>query len=418
MSLDAVPTGTLPFKKDGTLWYQLQNKVEMDVTQEEAIAAAPRVNRREQMAAIESFSADYGQARMKFVEAADAQGGELQRIAHPARGPDGADLSMDIAWFGERSASKVLVTFSGVHGVEGFFGSGVQVEWLRRSENRRLPQDTAALLIHAVNPYGFAWLRRPNEDNVDLNRNWIDFDRPLPSNERYEEIAEDLCPPHWSAEAQAAAGARLSSWRERNGERIFMQAVMGGQWRHGDGLSYGGAAPTWSRKALTDVLKSYLGGAARIAIVDFHTGLGPHGYVEPIIHRRRDDPGFVRTRSWIGAAATSIHGHGSISAEIFGDGLSAIQALFPKAVVDAVALECGVLPPDKVGAALRADNWLHAHGDPTAPEAGAIKKLIRGAFHSDSPVWQGMALGQGLAACRAALGGLSLPLDRDHSVET
>lgn len=362
------------------------------------------------MMAMESFSADYGQARMKFVEAAKARGGELQRIVHPARGPDGADLSMDVAWFGDRSASKALVTFSGVHGVEGFFGSGVQIEWLRRSENQRLPQDTAALLIHAVNPYGFAWLRRPNEENVDLNRNWIDFDQPLPPDEPYEEIAEDLCPTNWSADAQSTAGTRLSAWRERNGERVFMQAVMGGQWRHADGLSYGGAAPSWSRKVLTDVLTSYLGAAERIAIIDFHTGLGPHGYAEPIIHRRRDDPGFVRTRSWIGAAATSIYG-GSVSAEIFGDGLNAIQALFPKAAVDGVALECGVLPPDKVGAALRADNWLHAHGDPTAPEAAGIKKLIREAFHSDSSVWQGMALGQGLAACRAALAGLALPLN-------
>lgn len=28
------------------------------------------------------------------------------------------------------------------------------------------------------------------------------------------------------------------------------------------------------------------------------------------------------------------------------------------------------------------------------------------ASHPDNPVWQGMALGQGLAGCRAALGGL------------
>jgi hypothetical protein len=363
------------------------------------------------MAVSESFSPDYIQARMKFVEAAKAQGGELQRIAHPARGPDDADLSMDIAWFGDRSASSVLVSFSGVHGVEGFFGSGVQIEWMRRGENRRLPRDVAALLIHAVNPYGFAWLRRTNEDNVDLNRNWIDFDSPLPANERYEEIAEDLCPPDWSAEAQAAAGARLRSWRERHGERDFMQAVMGGQWRHADGLSYGGAAPSWSRRVLTDVLKSRLAGAARLAIVDFHTGLGPDGLAEPIIHRRRDDPGFARTRSWIGAAATSLYGGGSVSTEIRGDGLSAIPDLLPKAVVDAVALECGVVSVDKVGAALRADNWLHAHGDPTAPEAASVKKLIREAFHSDEPMWQGMALGQGLAACRAAAAGLSLPLN-------
>lgn len=363
------------------------------------------------MATLESFSADYGEARVKFADAVKAQSAELHRIGHPARGPDGGDLSMDIAWLGDRSASKVLVTLSGVHGAEGFFGSSVQIEWLRRGERRRLPHDTAVLLVHAVNPYGFAWLRRTNEDNVDLNRNWIDFDRPLPTNEPYEELAEDLCPSDWSAEAQAATGARLASWRARHGERLFMQALTGGQWRHADGLFYGGAAPSWSRKVLTDVLKSHLGGVARVAILDFHTGLGPHGYAEPIIHRRRDDPGFVRTRCWIGAGATSIYGGGSVSAEVHGDGLSAIQAILPNAVVDAVALECGVLPVDQVGAALRADNWLHAHGEPTAPEAADVKKLIRGAFYGDSPLWRGMALGQGLAACRAALGGLSLSLD-------
>ena len=29
------------------------------------------------------------------------------------------------------------------------------------------------VLLHALNPYGFAWLRRVNEHNVDLNRNFL-----------------------------------------------------------------------------------------------------------------------------------------------------------------------------------------------------------------------------------------------------
>jgi hypothetical protein len=229
----------------------------------------------------------------------------------------------------------------------------------------------------------------------------------LPVNAHYDELADDLCPQNWSAESQAASAARLASWRDRHGLPAYLQAVTQGQWRHADGLFYGGTSPSWSRQILTEALTSRLRAARHIAILDFHTGLGPHGYAEPIIHRRRDDPGYLRTRSWIGAAAKSIYGGGSISAEIHGDAMSAIQSLLSHAVVDAVSLECGVLPLDDVQAALRADNWLHAHGDPTAPEAAATKKLIRDAFHSGSPVWQGMALGQGLAACRAAIGGLA-----------
>lgn len=188
-----------------------------------------------------SYSPDYSGARKKFVQAAKDKGAELERIGHSARGPAGMDLSMDIAWLGNRSASKVLMMLSGVHGVEGFFGSAVQVEWMRRSEDRFLPPDTAALLVHAVNPYGFAWLRRTNEDNVDVNRNWIDFHQPLPSNRRYEEIAEDLCPTSWSAEAQAATGARLAKWREQHGWGAYLQAVTRGQWRHPDGLKPDGS---------------------------------------------------------------------------------------------------------------------------------------------------------------------------------
>ena len=134
--------------------------------------------------------------------------------------------------------------------------------------------------------------------------------------------------------------------------------------------------------------------------------LGPHGYAEPIIGQPRADPAFVRARSWIGGGAKSLYGDGSVSAEIKGDGLTALPGLLPRATVDAIALECGIRPIMEVAQALRADAWLHAHGDPLSDAAKPIKHTIRGAFHSDDPLWQGMALGQGIAACQAAIGGL------------
>jgi hypothetical protein len=79
----------------------------------------------------------------------------------------------------------------------------------------------------------------------------------------------------------------------------------------------------------------------------------------------------------------------------------------PHAMVDVVALECGIRPIPEVALALRADAWLHAHGNLDSPDAKPIKSMIRAAFHSDDPLWQGMALGQGLAACQAALAGMA-----------
>jgi hypothetical protein len=287
--------------------------------------------------------------------------------------------------------------------VEGFFGSAAQIEWLRRAKAAPLAPDVAVLHVHAINPYGFAWLRRTNEHNIDINRNWIDFAQALPDNSLYDELADDLCPRDWSAETQARTGARIAEWIGRHDFAIFQRTVSGGQWKHAAGLFYGGMAPSWSRTTLTHILQANLKAVSRLNVIDFHTGLGPYGYAEPIIGRRRDDPGFLRTRAWIGAAAKSLYGDGSISAEIKGDTLSALPTLLPRATVDVVALECGIRPINEVALALRADAWLHAHGDPRAPAAQSIKSMIRGAFHSDDPLWQGMALGQGLAAYQAAL---------------
>jgi len=353
------------------------------------------------------FSRDYAEAREKFRAGAAAAGAETQTFLLDHRGPDDLELTTDTAWIGPRGARAVLVTVSGTHGVEGFFGSAVQVEWLRRSKAAAITGDIAALHIHAINPYGFSWLRRTNENNVDINRNWMDFDGPLPANRAYDEISKDLCPSDWSAATQKETWERLQGWIARHGVAAFQQAASAGQWTHPSGLFYGGRSASWSRNTLTNIVTANLARASHICLLDFHTGLGPYGYAEPIIGQRRLDPAFVRARSWIGGGAKSLYGDGSVSAEIEGDSLTALPGLLPRATVDAVALECGILPMLDVAQALRADAWLHAHGDPLSDAAQPIKHRMRAAFHSDDPLWQGMALGQGIAACQAAIGGLA-----------
>ena len=222
----------------------------------------------------------------------------------------------------------------------------------------------------------------------------------------YDELAQDLCPADWSAATQARTGARLHAWAAEHGPAKLQAAVSQGQWTHRNGLFYGGTEPSWSRRTLSQILTTHLSKSVRVCLIDFHTGLGPFGYAEPIIGRPRSDPGFVRTRAWIGGAARSVVGDGSVSAEVKGDGLNAIPNLLPAARNDTKTKENRQHPIDTVLQALRADAWLHAYGDPLSPEAEPIKKMIRDAFLTDEPVWQGMALGQGLAACRAARGGL------------
>src|SRR5215469_7640129 len=150
------------------------------------------------MNSADSFSPDYAAARVKFREAAEAAGAALDSYPHPERGPDGGDLSTDVALIGPKTAERVLVMISATHGVEGFCGSGAQVDWLRRGEAASLPSGLAVLMIHAINPYGFAWLRRVTQENVDLNRNWVDFAGPLPENPGYDALADAAVPAEWT----------------------------------------------------------------------------------------------------------------------------------------------------------------------------------------------------------------------------
>src|SRR5438093_8933584 len=96
-------------------------------------------------------------------------GGRLETLSLDAKGPNDEGLGIDIAWFGAENPRRVILHSSGLHGVEGFAGSAIQLQLL--DSLPPLPKDAALILVHVLNPYGMAWLRRANENNVDLNRN-------------------------------------------------------------------------------------------------------------------------------------------------------------------------------------------------------------------------------------------------------
>jgi hypothetical protein len=123
----------------------------------------------------EYFSQDYHSARALFRHAAQSAGATLHSFEHPGhRDPSNRPLAIDVGSIGTREADRALVVLSGTHGVEGFCGSGCQVGFFADQLYRALPASACALLVHALNPFGFAWLRRVNEDGVDLNRNFVD----------------------------------------------------------------------------------------------------------------------------------------------------------------------------------------------------------------------------------------------------
>jgi Protein of unknown function (DUF2817) len=354
-----------------------------------------------------SFSPDYRRAREAFLAAAQQAGASLSSHPHPLCGPEGEPLATDVAWLGDQDAATVLVLLSATHGVEGFCGSAAEIDFLCHPP--ALPRDCAVLLVHAINPHGFAWIRRVNEDGVDLNRNYIDFSAPLPVNPGYDELADAIVPESLDDDALKACDRRLAEYRTRHGEVAYEKALSAGQYTHSHGLFYGGTQPTWSRQTSERIVADFrLASRRMVALIDFHTGLGPFGYGEPICDHPPGSQAVRRARRWYGDSVTEPALGTSTSVAKFGLSDYGWQALVGEQLVF-IALEFGTYSFDAMKQALRADHWLHAQDDVDwhAEQTRKIKAAIRRQFYPDTPDWQEMILLRSRQCIRQALSGLS-----------
>jgi len=351
-----------------------------------------------------AFAASYAEARDRFRRAAGARGLEVECTIHPtARGAQGEELSVDVALLGDRDAPSLLVLTSGMHGVEGFCGSGCQVlllqdEMVIASVRRGA---AAVLLYHAVNPYGFSHLRRTNEDNVDLNRNFRDFSRPQEANAAYAEVHAVVVPATWPPTADNSAA--IAGYVGRYGAARMQAAVSSGQAEFADGLFYAGRAPAWSNTVLRDTLRRYGARRERLAWIDFHTGLGPWGHGEKIYSGPDDAAAIARAKSWYGGDVTTFYDGTSTSAALTGVSFHAALEACPDGEYTGIALEYGTRPFNDVFQALRADQWLANNPGTGEPIRSAIKRRMLDAFHDGSDAWKAMAYGQARVVVLQAL---------------
>lgn len=348
-----------------------------------------------------ALPASYAEGRRTFLDAADRAGAQVESVIHPLQGPDDEELAIDLAVLGPDDPADTVFVVSGTHGVEGFCGSALQSRWLESLTDPHA-LDRRVILLHALNPFGFAWVRRVNEDNVDLNRNFIDWSGPVPHNDPYDGLADLLVGERWDDEQRAASLTELAAHLERLGPVALQAAITAGQYRHPTGLFYGGAGPTWSNRVLTEVVGTRLGSCERLVVIDLHSGLGPWGHGEYIVHHPADHPAFARATAMWPSVASSAEGE-SVSVLLSGDWLDRLDALLPQVEITSAALEFGTVDPVTVLTALRGDAWLWAHDDPSGPRAAEVRDAVYAAFASDDPAWIATLWDQFAAAMDAAL---------------
>ncbi len=355
------------------------------------------------------FSAEYAEARQVFLQAARVAGADVVNFENLGPGQEDGQLFTDVALLGPEDAENLLVLISGTHGVEGFGGSGVQVGLLREGVAERLGPNTRLVMVHALNPYGFANLRRFNEDNVDLNRNFLDHSESYPDNKEYDQLADVIAPRSFSFTANVSAMLRILIYRLRHGNARLQQAVTHGQYSHPQGLFYGGHFATWSNRTLNKIIEPYLTRVSRAGVIDFHTGLGPYGYGEVILNYQEDDPAYRRAVMWWGEerVKSTVSGE-SVSAHLSGTVKQAFARMLPDAELTAVGLEFGTLPPMVVFKAIRAENWLHHYGGVDHPGAEKIKQQLLRAFYPDEDLWKQKVWEQGRLVVEQALANLQV----------
>ncbi|MEM8986726.1 MAG: DUF2817 domain-containing protein [Pseudomonadota bacterium] len=250
------------------------------------------------------FSETYTQARERFKEAAQRVCGPVSVYRHPeVKAPDGAELAVDTAWIGPDNPTVVLLCISGVHGPEGFCGSAAQLQNLTSGVLRSLPQGVSVLFVHALNPFGFAYVTRYNENNVDINRNWVDFGKRPQTCDLYAEIHECLPPADiFNDHAFNETALALAGLLQKHGGLAMENALSMGQYHWPDGIGYGGECAQWSSLTLKTILDSLPKSVRHIAYLDWHSLIRSGG--DEMIYlcfNHPDDSLFRRCRDWWGA---------------------------------------------------------------------------------------------------------------------
>ena len=342
------------------------------------------------------FSGGYRAARERFREAARAAPAPLEHYPVAGQGPDGCELAIDVALVGARNPRRAVVVSSGLHGVEGFFGSAVQLAWLSRLREGAvsIPGGTLVVLLHALNPFGFAWRRRVDEDNVDLNRNFLDDDETYAGvPERYDGVHDLLNPP--TPPTRLDAFRLRAVWAvRRHGLPALQNAVATGQYEHASGLFFGGreaAAPT---RLVQERFWSWTRAADDVVHLDLHTGLGEYADYRLLI-----EPPHVPHLSWYRSRfdperVVPVGGDTPYAARgVMGAWLA--RHAGPRRYRFA-CLEFGTYAPLRVLAALRAENRAHHHSGPATSAYERAKRELVECFCPASGLWRSKALERAL----------------------
>jgi hypothetical protein len=194
---------------------------------------------------------------------------------------------------------------------------------------------------------------------------------------------------------------------QRHGLPALKQALVIGQYDFPKGIFFGGHRPCGTHRALRQLLRSWIGPAASVVHLDFHTGLGRWGTYKLLL----DAPTTVEQRSrldrWFGPDTheeDDPNGVAYLPRGSFGPWCVA-QNLAPDYLY-AVA-EFGTYGSVAMMSGIRAENQAHHWGRPNGSRERRARARLSELFCPASEHWRRRALAQGLELVQRAASGLA-----------
>jgi len=206
--------------------------------------------------------------------------------------PSNTDKDLRIDWCyipAQKTKEKLLILNSGLHGIEGYTGSAVQIMFIEKILKQQLPDNMGVLLLHGLNPYGFKYHRKVTENNIDLNRNCVEGDQMFDiKNEGFAELTDLLMP---------SKPVNINSLKYqffylqaiykiiRESMPVLRQAALQGQYDFEKGFYYGGKAYEPQIDTLKPFLISMIKEYKMVVNLDLHTGYGERGTMHLFIDK-------------------------------------------------------------------------------------------------------------------------------------
>lgn len=340
------------------------------------------------------FSQTYAEARRRFIDAACAIDANVHSYDIGSTSPD--DFTIDVAILGMDDAPALVVS-SGVHGLEGFLGSAVQLALLERLNDANTGKNIRYVLIHGINPYGFAHFRRVNEDNVDLNRNFLtNTDDYAGAPDGYAGLNGFLNPQ--SPPSRFEPFKLKALWNiGRFGLQTLKDTVACGQYEYPRGLFFGGKGPCKSTQIVQDNCDFWMAASHHIVHIDFHTGLGPFGKYKLLLMESSDSEDYPWYTDTFGAECvqplTQPAGIAYKASGVLGQWM---QNHFCTRDYHFVGAEFGTYDVIRVLGAIRAENRAHHYCSKNSPLYRWAQNEHRKCFYPDSPLWRRQAIESGL----------------------